>query len=168
MYSLLYFSGFVEIGLIVDLIFDAVYQTKTDLHEIVQLVTLIITSIVFVVVAAKCFSRNKFTKNNISNLRLNILEAKENYDALRKGCSQNILLQYEEWKLTSSEKKVASLLIMGECIKNIARIRSLSQNTIKEQASSIYRKARLNERYELSAYIMNNIIDKSLLGDHID
>ena len=167
LYSLLCFSGFVVLGLAVDLLFDLVYSNTGFLHDIIQLVILLISTLVFTVVAAKCFSRNSSIKNRLNHLRLDISEAKENFESLQKGCTQNILLQFEEWELTQAEKKVASLLIMGECIKNIARIRDISPNTIKEQAGSVYRKAKLAGRYELSAYIINNIIDKSLLGDHI-
>lgn len=54
-------------------------------------------------------------------------------------------------RLTASEQSVATLVAAGLSYKAIADARGASPNTIKNQASAIYRKLGVNSRFELTA-----------------
>ena len=63
-----------------------------------------------------------------------VLDAKTNL-------SQVISHQFDDWQLTTSEKDVGWLLLKGLSLKEIAAIRKTLEKTVRQQASSIYKKA---------------------------
>jgi DNA-binding CsgD family transcriptional regulator len=65
--------------------------------------------------------------------------------------------QFEAWQLTSAEKEVSLLLLKGLSHKEIAAVRGNSEATTRQQARSVYRKAGLNGRRELSAFFLEGI-----------
>jgi DNA-binding CsgD family transcriptional regulator len=82
----------------------------------------------------------------------------------RKSCEVvrgfNVLVnsQMNEWLLTKAEKEVAMLLLKGLSIKEIALIRESHQNTVRQQASAIYRKSGLASRSALSAFFLEDML----------
>jgi DNA-binding CsgD family transcriptional regulator len=54
---------------------------------------------------------------------------------------------------------VALLLLKGLSQKEIARQRQTNENTVRQQATSIYRKAKLSGRAELSGFFLGDILD---------
>jgi len=52
----------------------------------------------------------------------------------------------QSWKLTSSEKEVAFLLLKGLSLKEVAEVRNTSEKTARAQSTSIYNKAGLSGR----------------------
>lgn len=74
------------------------------------------------------------------------------------GLSQAIDHQLTLWQLTSSEKEVAFLLLKGLSSKEIAEVRRTSEKTARTQATSIYEKAGLVGRSELSAFFLEDLL----------
>jgi DNA-binding CsgD family transcriptional regulator len=105
-------------------------------------------------------------------LRKSLAEEKENSSQLRaeaeqwrlqsrkylEGLSQAIDRQLSEWKLTASEKEIAFLLLKGLSLKEIAEVRSTAEKTARTQSMSIYAKAGLAGRSELSAYFLEDLL----------
>lgn len=73
--------------------------------------------------------------------------------------SESIEAQFAAWDLTSAERDVAGLILKGMSLKDIAVARSTSEATIRQQAQSVYRKAGLSGRAELSAYFLEDLFD---------
>jgi DNA-binding CsgD family transcriptional regulator len=73
--------------------------------------------------------------------------------------SESIEAQFAAWELTSAERDVAGLILKGMSLKDIAVARSMSEATIRQQAQSVYRKAGLSGRAELSAYFLEDLFD---------
>lgn len=71
-------------------------------------------------------------------------QANQHYSAL-------IQEQMRDWD-TTSEKEVALLLLKGLSFEEIATIRSTKDKTVRQQATSIYRKAGVAGRHELAAW----------------
>jgi DNA-binding NarL/FixJ family response regulator len=69
-----------------------------------------------------------------------------------------ILRQFEDWGLTAAEQDVGLLLLKGFSHKEIARLRRTSEATIRQQATSLYQKAHLAGRAELSAYFLEDLL----------
>lgn len=66
--------------------------------------------------------------------------------------------QFAVWLLSQSEKDVALLLIKGLSMKEIAGIRNTQEKTVRQQATTIYKKAGLSGRQELAAFFLEDIL----------
>ena len=66
--------------------------------------------------------------------------------------------QFEIWKLTLTEKEVAMLLLKGLSFKEIASVRKTLEKTVRQQASSIYKKADVNGRHSFSAWFIEDLL----------
>ena len=66
--------------------------------------------------------------------------------------------QFNDWQLTNSEKEVGRLLLKGLSLKEIAAIRNTLEKTVRQRASSIYKKAELNGRHAFSAWFIEDIL----------
>jgi len=80
-----------------------------------------------------------------------VLEAKSNL-------SNVISQQFNDWKLTESEKDVGWLLLKGLSLKEIALIRNTLEKTVRQQASAIYKKSGLNGRHTFSAWFIEEVL----------
>lgn len=75
-----------------------------------------------------------------------------------KGLGDAIDRQFTQWSLTAAERDVALLLLKGLTSKEIATLRNTSDRTVREQARSVYMKARLPGRAGLSAYFLEDLL----------
>ncbi len=66
--------------------------------------------------------------------------------------------QLTQWKLSKSEKEVAWLIIKGFSFNEIARIRSVAEKTVRQQASAIYKKSNTDNRADFTASFLNDIL----------
>lgn len=94
-----------------------------------------------------------------------LLDLKDKYnelshlnEILKQTLMNKISLQFEIWKLTPTEKEVGLLLIKGYSSKEIADARKTVEKTVREQASSIYHKAGLRNRADLTSYFIEDIL----------
>ncbi|UCC25995.1 MAG: helix-turn-helix transcriptional regulator [Gemmatimonadales bacterium] len=78
-------------------------------------------------------------------------------DALR-GLGVSIGKQFQRWDLTPAERAVALLLLKGLSHKEVARVRRVSERTVRQQAREVYRKAGLGGRSELSAFFLEDLL----------
>lgn len=78
---------------------------------------------------------------------------------LIQGLSAAIATQFDAWDLTEAESEVASLILKGAALKDIAALRNTSEATIRQQAQSVYRKSGLGNRSELAAYFLEDLFD---------
>ncbi len=102
-----------------------------------------------------------------TNLLLNQEIAKKHKDSeawraksrqLIAGLTQAIDEQLNDWNLTKAEKEVALMLLKGFSLKEIAILRNTTERTVRQQASSIYAKANLSSRAELSAFFLEDFL----------
>jgi DNA-binding CsgD family transcriptional regulator len=75
-----------------------------------------------------------------------------------EGLAQEIERQLLSWKLTTSEKEVAFLLLKGLSLKEIAEIRKTSEKTARAQSTAIYEKSGLSGRSELAAFFLEDLL----------
>lgn len=66
--------------------------------------------------------------------------------------------QFEIWKLTQTERQVAMLLLKGLSFKEIASVRNTMEKTVRQQASSIYKKADVSGRHAFSAWFIEDLL----------
>jgi len=78
--------------------------------------------------------------------------------AARKRLADVISQQFTQWALSPSEKEVGIMLIKGLSLKEIAALRNTLEKTVRQQASSIYKKADINGRHAFSAWFIEDIL----------
>ena len=69
--------------------------------------------------------------------------------------------QFESWELTPAEADIASLILKGARVRDIALLRGTSEATIRQQAQGIYRKAGLGGRAELAAFFLDSLSESA-------
>ncbi len=76
----------------------------------------------------------------------------------RQRLSGLIRQQFQQWQLTTSEQEVALLMLKGLSLREIATLRSTLEKTVRQQASTIYKKASLPGRHALAAWFIEDIL----------
>jgi DNA-binding CsgD family transcriptional regulator len=76
----------------------------------------------------------------------------------RKKLGNVVSQQFSEWLLTGSETEVGWLLLKGLSLKEIALLRNTQEKTVRQQASSIYKKAGVSGRHAFSAWFIEDIL----------
>ena len=108
-----------------------------------------------------------FNKNlHISSLNIELLETKKSYQdwkekthASTQVLGQLIESEFVLWHLSQSEKDVALLLIKGFSMKEIADFRKTHEKTVRQQATSIYKKSGLSGRQEVAAFFLEDMLN---------
>lgn len=110
-------------------------------------------------------------KKQITQLNRELLEGRESWQQFHQknlthaqAIRDSIDQQFVDWHLSQGEKDVALLLIKGFAMKEIANLRQTHEKTVRQQASSIYRKSGLSGRQELSAFFLEDILSVPILA----
>lgn len=75
-----------------------------------------------------------------------------------EGLGAEIDAEFERWGLSPKEREIALLLLKGYGLKEIAELHGRSERTVRQQAGSVYKKAGLAGRAELSAYFLEDLL----------
>lgn len=75
-----------------------------------------------------------------------------------KGLGEVMERQFNLWSLTPAEKETAMLLLKGYSHKDVARLTSRSERTVRQHAVSVYRKSGLSGRAELAAFFFEDLL----------
>jgi DNA-binding CsgD family transcriptional regulator len=67
--------------------------------------------------------------------------------------------RFREWDLTPAERDVALFAIKGFTTQDMARLRDVSEGTIKAQTAAIYRKAGVRGRPQLLSVFIDELVD---------
>lgn len=92
------------------------------------------------------------------NTRQSLTEYKSQVEKLREGITRTITDQFKVWKLTNAEEDICLLLLKGFSLQEIAKVRATSERTIRQQASTMYKKTGLSGRAQLSAFFLEDIL----------
>jgi DNA-binding NarL/FixJ family response regulator len=74
--------------------------------------------------------------------------------------------QFDAWQLTASEQDVVLGLLKGLSFREIAELRETREKTVRQQASSVYRKAGVTSRNELAAWFFEDLLEPPSLVDN--
>lgn len=157
-------------NLIVLVVFAAFFivDITYDLNEGIPLTHIWHEAVLFVLaIAATIWQLRVIMQKNkhINSLNLELLETKQSYQdwkakthASSQQLGQMIENEFGIWHLSQSEKDVALLLIKGFSMKEIADLRSTHEKTVRQQATSIYKKSGLSGRQELAAFFLEDLL----------
>lgn len=74
------------------------------------------------------------------------------------GLGVAIQAQFARWHLTPAESEIGLFLLKGLSHREIADIRETSERTVRHQALTLYKKAGLAGRAELSAFFLEDLL----------
>jgi len=105
------------------------------------------------------------SSRSVTELRRSLEAREKERDAWRRsarraleGLGEAIDGQFDAWELTPSEREVALLLLKGYSHKAIAKHTDRSPQTVRQHAASVYKKAGLSGRAELSAFFLEDLM----------
>jgi len=142
-------------------IFDDLSEGVDAIHLVQELVVLL-----FGVATLLWLALDRYRKKlEINSLHAQLEEAKH-LPALRSAeilaakqkLAKVVAQQFEDWKLTESERDVGQLLLKGFSLKEIALLRGTTEKTIRQQASSIYQKSGVSGRHAFSAWFLEDLL----------
>lgn len=91
------------------------------------------------------------TKDNLAQTHLKLKRIGQEY-------SKYLHKQFDEWGLTQSEKEVAIAILKGLSFEEIAEMRNTKNKTVRYQASSLYKKSKVSNRHEFSAWFFEDLL----------
>lgn len=107
----------------------------------------------------------KISKSTINQFKSDMTNAnnemefwKYEHRQMVRGLAIKIDQQFKYWGLTPTETTVGFLLLKGFSLKEIAKLRSTSESTVREQAGNIYHKSNLSGRAELTAFFLEDLL----------
>jgi len=94
----------------------------------------------------------------IGRARADARRSAEEKEIIVRGVSESIERQFDAWGATAAEREVGILLLKGLSHKEIAQLRETSEGTVRQQALSLYRKADVSGRADLSASFLEELL----------
>jgi len=98
------------------------------------------------------------TRTDLSSARAEAARWRQENSQILRGLSEAMAGQFQRWGLSSAETEIGFLLLKGMSHKEIATLRNTSERTVREQSRSVYRKAGLAGRAELSAFFLEDLM----------
>jgi len=78
---------------------------------------------------------------------------------IEEGLHELIDKQFSMWKLTKAETDIAWFVIKGISFPKIAELRNVSEKTIHQQMSSVYKKSDTKNRHEFMSGFLEDFIN---------
>jgi DNA-binding CsgD family transcriptional regulator len=133
----------------------------TSFHITVELVVILISVFGIIFLMLELWQRQqeieqlsqqlKLTRTHLDEVEEKVKQASRQYAAV-------IQEQFTHWELSNSEKEVAMLLLKGLSFEEIAQLRATKEKTVRQQATSIYRKSGLDGRYAFAAWFFEDFL----------
>jgi len=149
-----------------DVVADYHMQVATW-HLAIEGITVVISIAAFIVLWRRVLQRNQELKQLKVALSRHHQREKETTANHESGKERDKLPDsytavqswFKQWKLSPSEQEVAVLLIKGLSFNEIAEVRSTKEKTVRQQASSVYAKSGLSGRNQLSAWLIDALLE---------
>ncbi len=137
--------------------FDAISLT-VDIFEVILL-----AGAVFLTVVASNDARDLRREHDdfLRDLSRARTESAKWRDAARThidGLSQAIAVQFRDWGLTDAEADIAGFMLKGLSHKEIAGLRDCAEATVRQHATSVYRKSGLANRAQLTGFFLEDLL----------
>ena len=82
----------------------------------------------------------------------------EEHQKVLKGVGETINKQFDFWALTPTEKEIGLLLLKGLSFSEISKVRNTTERTVRQQATNVYKKAKLKGRHEFAAFFLEDLL----------
>ena len=98
-------------------------------------------------------------RGQLNNARGRLAQLDARSSVLANQYREVMQKQFDAWHLTASEQDVVIMMLKGLSFREIAELRDTREKTVRQQASSVYRKAGVSTRNELAAWFFEDILD---------
>ena len=143
-----------------DLMFDIKERDKPE-HIAIELV-IYLTLAYMIFIGYRFYMLDKkaleAARKDIDATQHKLASAEDKNQRLQDGINGSMQDAFVNWKLTPAESAVAALILKGYSLAEIADFRGTSERTTRDQAASIYRKAKVKNRIELTAYFVEDLL----------
>lgn len=131
-------------------------------HALIETMIIVLSAAGILIFILKIKREKKKLSNSLEQTRGDLKYWKEKSASFIQGLSTEIENQLNEWGLTKSEKEIALMMIKGFSTKEIAAYRKTAEKTIRVQTSAVYKKARVANRSELTAFFLEDLLMPTL------
>lgn len=146
---------------VVDIYID--FKSEVSYIHLAQELTLVIISLgLFIYLMKDIFTRSEQTKYLLRQLHSSQVQQKmlsEQLQSSKHSFFDAINAQFATWKLTDAENDIALFLLKGLTTSEIALLMKKSEKTVRNQASSVYKKVQVTGRHELAAIFFEFLDD---------
>ena len=101
-------------------------------------------------------------RNQLSRARGKLAQLDTRTQELGAQYRAVIQKQFDAWELSASEQDIVILMLKGLSFREIAELRNTRDKTVRQQASSVYRKAGVSGRNELVAWFFDDVLEPNL------
>ena len=162
----LYMALFGTIAVLVAIDLAGDYQAGTSTaHVLFEGTIFVCATLGAAFLARQLLLAHRQTKREAHKLREQLETSREDARRWReeaqeylRGLGEAIERQFDRWELTPAEKEVALLMLKGLSHRDIAGVRDVSERTVRQQAHTVYKKADLDGRAELSAFFLEDLL----------
>lgn len=149
---------FVAIGVLacVDIAID-LHEIGVSFHVVIETLIALVALSGAALLLSLLVRRRHAMSHSLAAAEADAKQWRQDAEALIRGLSVAINLQFTRWTLTEAERETALLLLKGLSHKEIARARGTSDATARQQAAAIYQKAGVNGRSELAAFFLEDL-----------
>ena len=95
---------------------------------------------------------------HVVQLSSTVSNTQQEVSRLKKHLNDLIHEEFNHWKLTKTEQEIAIMLIKGFSMQEIAEIRNVKEKSVRQQATGIYSKSNLSNRYELTSHFIEDFL----------
>ncbi len=151
---------FIALLLSVDIFFD--FQEGTPLKhitiEVIAFLAAAIPSIILLLGIIKGFQRREgLLRQDLHKLSMEKDSWRLRAQGYLNALGEAIDVQFEQWGFSSAEKEIGLLILKGLSHKEIANLRGTVEKTVRQQAGSLYAKAGLEGKSQLSAFFLDDL-----------
>ncbi len=158
--SLIIFAALIAIASSMDIVTDL--SQGATLQHIIKEAAIVVVALFILGLLVTNLRRQantiKTLRQQLQSANATSAQASDYLLTARRQLSDVIARQFGEWALTQSEKQVGMLLLKGLSLKEIAALRNTLEKTVRQQASSIYKKAGLAGRHAFSAWFIEDFL----------
>lgn len=102
--------------------------------------------------------KNLGLRKDLDDAHREVEQASQSVKEGRLAFAKTIGQQFEGWGFSKSEREVALLLLKGFSLSEIASLRDTKEKTVRQQASSLYKKAGVSGRHAFSAWFIEDAL----------
>lgn len=151
----------VVVGSVADLFHDLKEGAATA-HLAIELVLIFVSFTLITVLAVGVWREQRDNRRLKQELAAHEVAAagrqSPEFLEARHRLAQLAERQFHEWGFTATEREVALLLLKGLSFKEIAAVRDTVEKTVRQQASTLYRKSGLSGRHELAGWFIEDFL----------
>ncbi|RUM81776.1 MAG: hypothetical protein DSZ16_03635 [Candidatus Thioglobus sp.] len=132
----------------IDITIDLIEQEGNSMHFYLEV--LFVFAMIFLFI---------FQIREFKVLRGEIASTNEKLLILKKGTTELINSQINLLKFTAAETDIAWLLIKGTSYKDVAKFRNVSERTVNQQVTGIFKKSNVRNRHEFITSFIEDLME---------